>query len=306
MLLAGLPEEHEGYAAALRRISPTGEPYPTAGLAARLFCVNGDERARLRALLDERRRGRCGCAREEHHGPFAERPLRLGDALWSALQGIDIWPQASERFATGAQRRPRRMAREPAGRPRCTRDRAPRCGHRAGHGGVAGRCARARRRRRRGGRRGPHGARVRGHAGPGSRSPRRHARARARLRPRAAPPAAARRRDAPATRPRGAPGAGRGVRTARRRGRARPPAGARTAARSAFHRGAPHSVVDRAARTRRRSADARRTAHRRAGRGRRHRGATSARSSRSTADRRRRSMCCRASRARAQSPCRPA
>jgi hypothetical protein len=92
LLLAGLPEEHEGYAAALRRISPTGDPYPTAGLAARLFCVDGDERANLRALLERGGAVTSGALVQEPNGPFAERPLRLGDALWSALHGIDVWP----------------------------------------------------------------------------------------------------------------------------------------------------------------------------------------------------------------------
>src|SRR5919201_4229739 len=44
LLLAGLAEEHEGYAGVLRRISPTGEPFPTAGLAAQLFCASSEER----------------------------------------------------------------------------------------------------------------------------------------------------------------------------------------------------------------------------------------------------------------------
>src|SRR5712691_9887950 len=42
LLLAGMPEEHEGYAALLRQIHPQGEPRPTVGLAARLLC-RGDE-----------------------------------------------------------------------------------------------------------------------------------------------------------------------------------------------------------------------------------------------------------------------
>src|SRR5689334_3575348 len=51
LLLAGLAEEHEGYAAALRTLHPRGEPYPSAGLAAQLLCRDADERRALRGLL---------------------------------------------------------------------------------------------------------------------------------------------------------------------------------------------------------------------------------------------------------------
>jgi hypothetical protein len=108
LLLAGLPEQHEGYAAALRRINPSGEPYATAGLAARLFCVDDDERARLRALLEAGPVIASGAITLERQGPFAERSLRIGDSLWSALQDIDVWPDGvrslgGETFGDGLQ-----------------------------------------------------------------------------------------------------------------------------------------------------------------------------------------------------------
>src|SRR5437763_12848590 len=37
VVLAGLPEEHEGYAGILRRLHPEGLPRPTTGLAAQLL-----------------------------------------------------------------------------------------------------------------------------------------------------------------------------------------------------------------------------------------------------------------------------
>jgi ATPase family associated with various cellular activities (AAA) len=99
LLLAGLAEEHEGYAAALRRIHPAGEPYATAGLAARLCSVEHD-RARVRALLERGTAVVAGALVVDAEGPFFERSLRLGDALWSALHGIDAWP-AGVRVADG-------------------------------------------------------------------------------------------------------------------------------------------------------------------------------------------------------------
>ena len=101
LMLAGLPEEHEGYAAALRRINPAGDPYPTAGLAARLFCVDGDERARLRALLETGAAVTAGVLVLEPSGPFSERSLRLGDALWPALQDLDVWPESVRSLGDG-------------------------------------------------------------------------------------------------------------------------------------------------------------------------------------------------------------
>jgi hypothetical protein len=93
LLLAGLAEEHEGCASALRRISPIGAPYPTAGLAARLFCLDGDERAELRAILERGAAVRSGVLVLADGGPFFERSLHPGERLWEALHGIDVWPR---------------------------------------------------------------------------------------------------------------------------------------------------------------------------------------------------------------------
>src|SRR5829696_4487413 len=42
LFLAGLPDEHEGYSGILRTLHPRGEPRPTVGLAAQLFCAHPD------------------------------------------------------------------------------------------------------------------------------------------------------------------------------------------------------------------------------------------------------------------------
>src|SRR4051794_6497473 len=45
ILLAGLPEEHEGLATTFRALHPRGEPRPTAGLAALVLGAGGDDRS---------------------------------------------------------------------------------------------------------------------------------------------------------------------------------------------------------------------------------------------------------------------
>jgi hypothetical protein len=99
VVLAGLVEEHEGYSAAFRRVNPLGEPYPTVGLAAQLLCVDGVERARLRDLLECGAAVASGVIAVEGAGPFPERALRVGERLWPALHGIDVWPAALRRPA---------------------------------------------------------------------------------------------------------------------------------------------------------------------------------------------------------------
>ena len=101
LLLAGLAEEHEGYAAVLRRVHPAGEPYPTAGLAARLCSVDQD-RPRVRALLESGNAVAAGALVLDPEGAFFERSLRLGDALWSALHAIDAWPAGVRRIRGAA------------------------------------------------------------------------------------------------------------------------------------------------------------------------------------------------------------
>src|SRR5215213_10262802 len=79
LVLAGLAEEHEGYCAAFRRVSPSADPYPTVGLAAQLLCVDGAERAQLRELLEGGAAVASGVVAVEGGGPFPERSLRVGE-----------------------------------------------------------------------------------------------------------------------------------------------------------------------------------------------------------------------------------
>jgi hypothetical protein len=95
LLLAGMSEEHEGYAALLRQIHPQGEPRPTVGLAARLLCQGDEERALLRATVEGGSAVRSGALVIAGDAPLFERSLLLGDALWSALHGVDAWPRSA-------------------------------------------------------------------------------------------------------------------------------------------------------------------------------------------------------------------
>lgn len=97
LLLAGLPEEHEGMAATFRSLHPTGEPRPTAGLAALLLGGGPQDRARVRAMLSSGRAVEHGLVRVEGTLPFFERSLVVADELWPALHGCDAWPAALSR-----------------------------------------------------------------------------------------------------------------------------------------------------------------------------------------------------------------
>ncbi len=54
LLLAGLPEEHEGVSTTFRSLHPEGEPRPTVGLAALVQGGSPADRNRLRDLLRSR------------------------------------------------------------------------------------------------------------------------------------------------------------------------------------------------------------------------------------------------------------
>jgi MoxR-like ATPase len=101
LLLAGLPEEHEGLAAALRRCHPRSEPRPTVGLAALVVEPAVPERAALRRVLHEGRAAASGALVVDGSGPFFERSLLPADGLWDALHGHDAWPPALQRVDLG-------------------------------------------------------------------------------------------------------------------------------------------------------------------------------------------------------------
>ena len=102
LLLAGLPEEHEGLATTFRSLHPQAEPRPTVGLAALLLGGGASERTILRGLLASGTAVRHGLLRAEGSGPFFERSLLLADELWSALHGCDAWPRDVTRVSLGA------------------------------------------------------------------------------------------------------------------------------------------------------------------------------------------------------------
>ena len=102
LVLAGLAEEHEGIAATLRTLHPTGEPRPTLGLAALVLGDGPEARHQLRGLVAE--------------GPaFARRAAAAGRRR-AAVRAL----AAAARWALAGPARPRRLAgRPPApdGRP---------------------------------------------------------------------------------------------------------------------------------------------------------------------------------------------
>ncbi|MEU9372833.1 ATP-binding protein [Streptomyces sp. NPDC048255] len=119
VLLAGLPEEHEGLAATFRAMHPGGEPHPGVGLAsllvdraARRKPVGGrvygtrahgqpPDRVALRRLLHEGAAVRAGVLVLKGEGPFHERCLTLADQLWEALHAYPAWPRSLEEVDPG-------------------------------------------------------------------------------------------------------------------------------------------------------------------------------------------------------------
>lgn len=93
VLLAGLPEEHEGLAECLAGVHPRGQPRPTAGLAAQLLCRSPAERRQLRRVLADGPAARSGLLILEDGPPFYARSLELPEALWAALAGAEAWPR---------------------------------------------------------------------------------------------------------------------------------------------------------------------------------------------------------------------
>jgi ATPase family associated with various cellular activities (AAA) len=100
VVLAGVAEEHQGIAATFRSLHPTGEPWPTLGLAALLLGPTGaadqpsnssEGHQQIREVVAEGQAFRSGLLRTSAAGPFFERSLLLTDGLWQALHGYDAW-----------------------------------------------------------------------------------------------------------------------------------------------------------------------------------------------------------------------
>lgn len=97
LLLAGLPEEHEGLASTFRQLSPQGEPRPTVGLAGLVAGEVSDDRTGIRSLLWHGPLVRHGLLHTTGSGTAFEQSLVVADGLWEVLHGMDAWPADLER-----------------------------------------------------------------------------------------------------------------------------------------------------------------------------------------------------------------
>lgn len=100
LVLAGLPEVHEGVASAFRAMSANDEPWPTVGLAALVL----EDRADRFDVLDAVCGGplaRHGLLKLRGDGPHFERGMQVAEALWLALAGHDAWPSVLPRVRIG-------------------------------------------------------------------------------------------------------------------------------------------------------------------------------------------------------------
>src|SRR5574337_827232 len=102
LLLAAMPEEHEGYASVLRTLNPRGEARVAVGLAAQLLCRDADERLALREALLDGNALRQGIVALAGDGALFERNLILAPGLWPVLGGLDHWPDELQPIALGA------------------------------------------------------------------------------------------------------------------------------------------------------------------------------------------------------------
>jgi hypothetical protein len=93
-MLAGMAEQHEGFAAVFRTLHPRGDSRPSAGLAAQLLCAGAVERGALRELLESGPAISAGLLRMAGDCPFHEKSLQLADGIWAVLRGVDAWPAA--------------------------------------------------------------------------------------------------------------------------------------------------------------------------------------------------------------------
>ena len=97
LILAALPEQHEGFAEVMRVLHPETRPCLSIGLAGQLLFPCQQDRQALRRLLTTGRAACAGALVVEGDGPFVLRSLRLADDLWPVLQGVDAWPDTVAR-----------------------------------------------------------------------------------------------------------------------------------------------------------------------------------------------------------------
>ena len=93
LLLAAMPELHEGFGASFGAVHPRAETRPTWGLFGRL--VSDDlRREAAQALLNDHPLFTLGLVRMVGEVPLPERSLQLAPGLLGALQGQPRWPEA--------------------------------------------------------------------------------------------------------------------------------------------------------------------------------------------------------------------
>ena len=93
LVLAAMPEAHQGYASILRSLHPEGRPRATIGLASQMCHA---DIPRLLSVMQSCRARAAGLLRIGGDGPASERDLSLGQGAWEALHAIDAWPDGLE------------------------------------------------------------------------------------------------------------------------------------------------------------------------------------------------------------------
>lgn len=92
LVLAGMPDEHEGFASVFRSLHPRNDARASVGLAAQVFSHEGLDRRTFRELLEVGPLVTSRALRVVGDGPFFERSLVPAEALWSSMHGIEVWP----------------------------------------------------------------------------------------------------------------------------------------------------------------------------------------------------------------------
>ena len=98
LLLAGLADEHDGFAGTFELVHPLREPWPTAGLLAQIEAPGAPGDPALTRALVEGQLVRSGLLEVVGDAPLFRRSLRLAPGLWAALQGYDTWPDGIRRL----------------------------------------------------------------------------------------------------------------------------------------------------------------------------------------------------------------
>jgi len=109
LLLAAMPEEHEGYSAVFRSLHPKGDSHATVGLAAQLLFGKNGGRQHCREVVEQGALIRSGIVQLSDDAPLFDRSLLLANSLWSALHGVtaaraELRTYASEDHRPGLER----------------------------------------------------------------------------------------------------------------------------------------------------------------------------------------------------------